>query len=221
MQKSYIVISSFLLAFIVFLDSCAHLPTAHDEINRQNHGQIVVVTGKRDSIRAKLELFENSASGRQLVFGPVPAVVGKNGIADMGQKREGDGKTPQGLFNIESAFGYADEIATRLNYFKATSLDKWIDDVASPNYNQWIRGQTRAKSFENLKRSDDLYKYAFVIGYNREPVIRGHGSAIFAHVWKNAESGTAGCVAIEEDQMKKLLSLLDKSKKPIISIKAE
>ncbi len=216
MQKRYIV-SAMMGLWLLGSAGCTHMASPREEVLKGNQGQVVVVSGKSESLRAKLELYE----GSQLVFGPVAAVVGRAGIAQVGQKREGDGKTPQGLFNIESAFGYEDEVVTKLRYDKMTSQDKWIDDVNSPNYNQWIRGSTKAKSFEHLKRADDIYKYAFVIGYNRSPILRGHGSAIFAHVWQSSESGTAGCVAIEEPHMKKLLTLLDQSKAPRILIVAE
>ncbi len=184
-------------------------------------GQIIVVHGKPAAISATLELRVQENGKEKLVFGPVAAVVGKNGIAEARKKREGDGKTPQGKFKIESAFGYETKVKTKLPYQQVTEKDKWIDDIASSQYNQWVKGETSAKSFENLRRTDDLYKYALVIGYNRKPIVPGAGSAIFAHVWRDANSGTAGCVAISESDMKKLFSLLDKKLDPEIWIQAE
>lgn len=183
--------------------------------------QVIVVHGNPASISATLELRVHENEKERLVFGPVPAVVGKNGVAEVGKKREGDGKTPQGKFKIESAFGYERGVPTKLQYTQVTESDKWIDDIASAQYNQWIKGVTSAKSFESLRRKDDLYKYALVIGYNRKPVIPSAGSAIFAHIWRDANSGTAGCVAISEGNMKKLFSLLDKNLNPEIWISAE
>ena len=62
------------------------------------------------------------------------------------------------------------------------SLDKWIDDSSSNDYNKYVRGATTAKSFENLKLKSIDYKYCMVIEYNTHPVIKGKGSAIFFHV---------------------------------------
>ncbi len=198
-----------ILFFALGLMACVSVEQGPEQLQ-----QMIIVRGTTGSPRAKLELFEN----KKLVFGPVDAVVGKNGIALSGQKREGDGKTPQGLFKIESAFGYLEKVPTKLDYKKVTTEDKWIDDPNSPQYNQWVHGSTDAKSFEVLRRKDNLYKYAFVVGYNRQPVLPGLGSAIFTHVWRDANTGTAGCVAVAESHMKTLLSLLDKAKNPYIII---
>jgi L,D-peptidoglycan transpeptidase YkuD (ErfK/YbiS/YcfS/YnhG family) len=74
----------------------------------------------------------------------------------------------------------------------------------------------KTNSFERLKRDDDLYKYTIVIEYNTRPIVAGDGSAIFVHVWRSAESPTAGCVALSERNVKRLLKWLDVSKQPVI-----
>ncbi|OQW47423.1 MAG: hypothetical protein A4S09_15360 [Proteobacteria bacterium SG_bin7] len=190
------------------------------QLRQDEARQIIFVRGKSSAITATLELRVQEGGKERLVFGPVSAVVGRKGIAEVGKKREGDGKTPQGKFKIESAFGYEPKVETKLHFEQVTENDKWIDDVASSQYNQWVKGETSAKSFEVLRRSDDLYKYAFVIGYNRKPVVPGAGSAIFGHVWKDSKTGTAGCVAISETDMKNILRMLDKNLNPEIVISA-
>jgi L,D-peptidoglycan transpeptidase YkuD (ErfK/YbiS/YcfS/YnhG family) len=73
-------------------------------------------------------------------------------------------------------------------------------------------------SHEKMRRRDQLYKYGVVINYNMNPVIKGKGSAIFLHVWKNRSAGTAGCVAVPEESMTRILKWLEKSKNPVIII---
>ncbi len=154
-----------------------------------------------------------------VIAGPFDAVVGRNGIAHANAKREGDGKTPSGSFELGPAFGYAAESPTKLPYRQANTDDIWIDDPSSPDYNSWTkRGATPAKSFEVMHRDDDLYAVGVVIGYNRTPVIPGHGSAIFLHVWGGPEQATSGCVALERKNLETILARFDPSKHPTIEI---
>jgi L,D-peptidoglycan transpeptidase YkuD (ErfK/YbiS/YcfS/YnhG family) len=149
------------------------------------------------------------------VLGPFMAVIGRNGFARPGQKREGDGKTPSGTFPVEHAFGYTAETATGLVYRRIYDDDVWVDDPESADYNTWTkRALTAASSWEEMKRDDGLYRRGAVIGYNRDPVVKGHGSAIFFHAWKGRNVPTSGCVAVAEADLVALLSWLDSSLKP-------
>jgi len=144
------------------------------------------------------------------------AVIGRNGLAAPGQKKEGDGKTPWGVYPLGPAFGYATSIHTGLIYRQASTDDFWVDDVNSMEYNQWVHGMPQANSFEHLRRQDNLYQYAIVIGYNMHPIVKGAGSAIFMHVWRNYKSPTAGCVAINQRSLRKILHWLDQQYQPVI-----
>jgi len=92
-------------------------------------------------------------------------------------------------------------------YRQATEDDFWVDDVNSEEYNQWVKGKPRAASWEKMKRDDDQYKYGVVVEYNRYPVVKGKGSAIFLHVWKQGEA-TAGCVSLSEKNLLEILQCL-------------
>lgn len=188
------------------------------EKNSGESRQIILVAGDDPpSTSAKAHFFEKNENYWYPVFEPVDASTGRNGFALPGKKREGDGKTPSGIYPLGFAFGYLSDIDTKMNYFRTTESDVWVDDIDSPDYNCWVKKeQTRAKSFENMKRNDNVYKYAIVIRYNTNPVVRGFGSAIFLHVWRGSHKPTAGCVAISENNMVSFLSKLDASKKPLI-----
>jgi L,D-peptidoglycan transpeptidase YkuD (ErfK/YbiS/YcfS/YnhG family) len=151
------------------------------------------------------------------VFGPLDAVAGKNGFAPPGEKREGDGKTPSGIFPLQLTFGYDDIIVTKMPYRQALADDLWIDDVNATDYNRWVKKMaTRAVSYEKMKRSDNLYKYGIVIEYNTNPVIKGYGSAIFFHIWRGKDVTTEGCVAVSEDNIIRILEWLDPTARPLI-----
>jgi L,D-peptidoglycan transpeptidase YkuD (ErfK/YbiS/YcfS/YnhG family) len=154
-----------------------------------------------------------------MAFEPFSAVVGRSGFASSGKKREGDGRTPSGMYRLGHTFGYAESVNTKMPYRQALADDLWVDDPEAPDYNQWVKqSETSAASYEKMKRDDDQYKYGVVIKYNTDPVIKGHGSAIFFHVWAGAWSTTAGCVAVSEEDIKKILNWLDPAAKPVILI---
>jgi L,D-peptidoglycan transpeptidase YkuD (ErfK/YbiS/YcfS/YnhG family) len=55
-----------------------------------------------------------------------------------------------------------------------------------------------------------------VVGYNTDPVVAGRGSAIFLHIWKGPGQPTAGCVAMEEADLERIVAWLDPDQKPQI-----
>jgi len=178
--------------------------------------QVLLVVGDEAKIpTAAVYALEAGEGGWHRVLGPLNAVVGRNGMAAPGTKREGDGKAPSGLFEMGTTFGYAAETPGRMPYRQATTEDLWVDDAASPDYNRWVRrGESAATSFEELRRKDGLYEFGAVIEYNTKPVVPGNGSAIFLHVWRGADKPTAGCVAVSRDDLLALLKWLDPSAAP-------
>lgn len=167
----------------------------------------------------KVYALERTASAWREAKPPVDAVIGRNGFAPPGEKREGDGRTPSGVYPLGTVFGYADSADTKMPYRRAAADDLWVDDVQAADYNRWVKqNETRAASFEKMRRDDDLYKYGIVIEYNTDPVVKGHGSAIFMHVWAGARSTTAGCVAVSEENIVNILAWLDPAARPVIVI---
>jgi L,D-peptidoglycan transpeptidase YkuD (ErfK/YbiS/YcfS/YnhG family) len=151
------------------------------------------------------------------VSGPMKATIGENGFALPGEKREGDGKTPSGIFSLKRTFGYDKTVKTKMSYRQASEEDLWVDDPNATDYNQWVKqGETGAASYEKMKREDSQYKYGIVIEYNTDPVIKGHGSAIFFHVWEGKDFPTAGCVAVSEEDIIKIFEWLDPNALPLI-----
>ncbi len=155
-----------------------------------------------------------------LVFPAFTGSTGENGFAAVDEKREGDGKSPTGIFPLGIAFGYDPSVETKMPYRQATEDDFWVDDANSEDYNKWVKGEPKATSWEKMKRDDDQYKYGVVIEYNMHPIVKGKGSAIFLHVWKPGES-TLGCVAMSEEMVLKILGWLDPAKRPLIIMGTE
>ncbi len=183
-------------------------------------GQLIIVSNKgRDNFHGLIECYEKDAKGWKKAYS-FDAVTGRAGIVDTEKKREGDDATPAGVFTLGFVFGYDHRSDTKMEYRMLKDIDKWIDDPEHPLYNHFISGDTDAKSFEVMRRDDDLYKLGIVINYNIKPVVRYKGSAIFLHIWEDSDTPTTGCVAVHEDSMDTIIRWLDPEKKPLIIIKA-
>ncbi|MEI6088406.1 MAG: L,D-transpeptidase family protein [Bacteroidota bacterium] len=172
--------------------------------------QLLLVLNDNDtSNKAMLIALEKKNDKWKIKFDPMLASIGRNGFALTGKKQEGDGKSPTGLYLLGQLFTYENTVNTSLPFIQTTEDDKWIDDSNHQDYNKYIKGNTTASSFEHLLLSGIYYKYCTVIEYNTNPVVKGKGSAIFFHVADANYSPTAGCVAIKETDMDKILKWLN------------
>ncbi len=138
--------------------------------------------------------------------------IGKAGIAK--KKKEGDRKTPAGIFSLGKVFYRSDRIKnlkTKLKKIKITKNMAWCDDPNDKNYNKLIFLKKPNK--EMLYRKDRLYDIIVIINYNIRPVKKGKGSAIFMHIAKQKYSGTMGCVALNKKDLLQLLKTISTNTK--------
>jgi zinc D-Ala-D-Ala dipeptidase len=192
-----------------------------------------------DSLSVELALYERAAEGAWARVGePFPAVLGGRG-AGWGRglhgagapadqpgpiKREGDGKSPAGVFALGPAFGYAARAvaAARLPYQALGKTWECVDDPASAHYNRVLDAASVERdwsSSETMRRRDELYRWVVEVGHNgggnRGAAEAGAGSCIFLHVWRDAASGTAGCTAMAQGRLEALLARLDPAADPL------
>jgi L,D-peptidoglycan transpeptidase YkuD (ErfK/YbiS/YcfS/YnhG family) len=209
-------------SLLVFGQDVESLWVINPLIEKLNTGELKIGKLQQIVVAFKLDMKDKDykvmglekAKGKwKLAIAPVKASIGRNGFAKENEKMEGDGKTPIGLYALGKLYSYDDAIDTKLPFQQVDSLDKWIDDSTSNDYNKYVRGETNAKSFENLKLNSIDYKYCMVIEYNTKPVVKGKGSAIFFHVADEKYSPTSGCVAIAEKDMLQYLNWLKPRKK--------
>jgi len=145
------------------------------------------------------------------------ASVGRHGIADPEMKHEGDGCSPHGVYQVSLAFGYDAACNTRMPYRQVFEDDVWVDDPDAPDYNRMVKKiATTAKSFEYMRRRDELYRKGLVVEYNTAPIIPDKGSAIFIHFWGKAFNPTAGCLGLPKHHLNAVLEFLDPEKSPVI-----
>lgn len=163
---------------------------------------------------------ENAKTEWKVKISAMPAMVGRNGIAPQGAKKEKDGRSPQAEYGIGFLFGVASEApeGVKIPYRQATPTDFWIDEGEDPRYNCWSSGEKPDVSHENLILDDPRYDLCLTSLYNVNPTMASKGSAIFLHLWKAPDHPTSGCIALSRENVLKILRWLDPVKMPRIRI---
>jgi L,D-peptidoglycan transpeptidase YkuD (ErfK/YbiS/YcfS/YnhG family) len=138
----------------------------------------------------------------------LPVALGRGGIK--ANKREGDGGTPRGSFRLRRLWWRADRHprpTTSLPTQRITSADGWCEDPTDRHYNQPIKVPANANA-DRLARTDNLYDFIIEIDHNTRPRVAGRGSAVFIHAARQGFAPTAGCVALELNTLRRILSRL-------------
>jgi L,D-peptidoglycan transpeptidase YkuD (ErfK/YbiS/YcfS/YnhG family) len=156
-----------------------------------------------------MTVFRASSTGWMDIGGPiVRCAIGKAGAKPAGDKREGDGASPLGVWPIRRVMWRKDKGSAPLTHFPLTSIkvdDGWCDAAGDPNYNRPVSHPYPA-SAERMWRDDELYDIVVILGHNDAPVVDAMGSAIFLHIARPDYSGTQGCVALARPDLEALLA---------------
>ena len=168
----------------------------------ENASQLAIVSGTHGS--NAIFSFHEKDGGTWREILSCHAYIGKKG---WGKSREGDVKTPCGVFTFTEAFGILEDPGCMMGYTQVNETHYWIGDSNSERYNTMV--STRNYDAFNPKESEHIidynpgYQYCLNISWNIEQTPR-KGSAIFLHCYtKNKFTG--GCVAIPEDDMRTVI----------------
>lgn len=198
--------------------------------------QAVVVTTKDwNTVQGTAQLFErpNKTSEWKAVGAGFPVVVGINGLAwseDVAGmlkekpgkfKHEGDGKAPAGVFDLTSAFGSgAKPDFVKLPFTQLAESTECVDDAKSGHYNTIVDkyqvGNYDWKSSEKMLAVGEQYDLGVFVAHNSYPVKKENGSCIFLHIWRNANTGTAGCTAMPRENIENVLRWIEAGKNPML-----
>jgi L,D-peptidoglycan transpeptidase YkuD (ErfK/YbiS/YcfS/YnhG family) len=182
---------------------------------------LTVVAGAQSDTSGTVQAWRRARGGWQRVGPALPAWLGSAGMTP--QPRETLSAAPMGSWALTQAFGREPDPGTRLRYTRTTPDDWWISQ-SGPLYNTLQRcasgcGFTQGDPNEHLYYVAPEYDYAVVIDYNTPdagPVRPGAGSAFFLHV--SGGEPTAGCVAIDESALMRIMRWLDPADHPRILI---
>lgn len=186
------------------------------------------------SNQADLQLFRRkSAAAPWLKVGPpIPVHLGRQGLAwgrglhsaQRGpQKREGDGKSPAGIFSLgQVLYGYDQSSGlSRWRYRQVTDRDLWIEEPTSSLYNRHLILSAHEpfppeQHFHLMRQADPAHSLKLFICHNAPPNVQaGAGSAIFFHLCRSADSVTTGCTSMEETAFRELLHSFSPRDQPV------
>lgn len=196
-----------------------------NQLPEGEHQQIISVRPTANGSELVLETMK--ASGEWESVFTCPAKISTSGTTV--NKTEGDGKTPEGSFYV--LFALSDQaLDTKLQTYSVANGDVWVDDSSSKYYNTLQKGGVFDKDWSS---AEDIYRYfssgstnaVIYFDYNGDGLSAGSatpgaGSAIFLY-GRNDYSGAtsaSGDIYISAGDMTKLLSFLDSSKRPMLSI---
>lgn len=134
-----------------------------------------------------------------------PCSLGRSGASFL--KREGDGASPRGTWQLRRLFYRADRLKAPRTGLRPQVMrgdDGWCETVGDRNYNRLVK-IPYATAHETMKREDHLYDIVVETSHNELPRVQGHGSAVFFHLrWRDG-GPTAGCIAVSLRDMRIIL----------------
>lgn len=178
--------------------------------------QVFVVSPDKEGYIAELVSYDGESEQREFF---ARCTIGYGGAVEPAAKREGDGKTPTGVFALRRGLCYVDDLATAFPMEQYDENYMWVEEPESADYNTLVRDPLPdAKGDRLWARRNTQYRYIVVVEYNTDPVVKGVGSAIFIHAWRSEGKPTAGCVAMAEEDVRRLIERLDPKLNPHIVI---
>ena len=181
------------------------LKAAQDETAQQ---LLIVSCDGMDASTATLTMHLRTEDGLWKQILSAKAYVGRNGLCPDGERYEGCGKTPIGVYTFNMAFGTADDPGCTIPYTKVNRYQYWSGDQREGMcYNRMV--DIRDLPGLDKRNSEHLisnreYKYCLNISFNAE-CTPGRGSAIFLHCAARRTRSTYGCVAVAEKEMKLIM----------------
>ncbi len=144
-----------------------------------------------------------------------PSAVGPGPV-----KREGDGRSPAGVFRLSAVFGVRDPHPGQggLPFLQTTEWLEGVDDPASRYYNRLVdRRQVADADWTSSERMQiPLYEIGVVVDHNAPPAVPGAGSCIFMHLWRGLGYPTAGCTSMDRTAMAGLAAWLEAGAQPVL-----
>ncbi len=198
---------------------------------------ILVVASDWNASRGELTLFgrDTPQAPWKRLGNPSPCTLGRNGLAwGRGltetnlagpRKKEGDGRTPAGLFSLPLAFGYdsqtvAGQAGIRMPYLELSSSMVCVTDADSTAFNTIADSRSPRQTVwtrqERMVRDNDANRLGLFIGHNLQSPQPGAGSCVLLDIQPNQSTG--GSVGCPESLLREILAWIDPASHPVIAI---
>ena len=197
---------------------------------------VLVITPNYEATQGFLQKFqrEKNSSAWKKIGEPIPIVVGRSGLGwgeglhanipnDRPIKREGDGRSPAGVFVLSTAFGFAStkEMGElHLPYLQITEGLECVDDSASQHYNALVdRAKLNTSDWQSSEKMFLIkhdYRLGVFVEHNTKPSRPGYGSCIFLHIWSGPTEPTIGCTAMAPAEMEAIIKWLRAEAEPVL-----
>ena len=221
-----------LLTFLLTPELRAQMPAGSSQA-------ILGIADSWDTSFVTISLVEKNASGQWVrVMGPIRGRLGNKGLVwGLGlhatprgavQKKEGDGRSPAGVFAIGGLWTTTKTPVRHhrgIPEVKVGPRDLWVSDPNTPKlYNRHVRlnhpATTPWELKEQMRQTDYAHSIKLLICHNTaetpgRPIV-GAGSSIFFHIWRrDGAAPTAGCTAMAEPDLRALIARLDPARRPV------
>lgn len=196
------------------------------ELIPENCKQLIVANFNPVTTRGGMGSFWNEdRDGWKLVLENLRINGGKEGTVEAENKKEGDLKTPLGIYRLGVIFGNNIYNDSKFDYpyLKVTNTHFGVDDSNSVYYNRIVDANKVKRdwvSAERMLRDDHQYELGIEIRYNPDNIPE-KGSCIYFHVWKSADELSEGCVTTDYASLKNIVDFLDPLANPCILISAQ
>ncbi len=229
-------ISLMFAMLVAGLSACRSRPPAAPSIPAATRQLILVITPSETAIQGQLWRFSRQPGTQewQSPGAPVPVVVGKNGLGwgrglhprnldGLPPKKEGDGKSPAGVFALSAVFGWEREHqlpGLKMPYWHVNDVLECVDDAHSEFYNELVyRDEVDSVdwySSEKMRAVGGPYSLGVFVDHNVSPTVPDSGSCIFLHLWRGPDTPTVGCTAMAPEHLREIVLWLDRAQSPVL-----
>ena len=222
---------SFLASVALATLAAAAIAAPGEPLGPEVRQLILSLTPAWNSTQGTLQRYERRADGTWAKAGGAVAVLyGKQGLAwgrgvlgrdEPGtRKREGDGRSPAGGFELGLIYGNDPRLPDGADYpyHQVTEWDAWPDDPKNPFYNQHVTVAAANPpawfAAQRMRTGDPAYRWRVEIRHNADPVESGAGSATFFHIRRGETRPTSGCTTMAEPDLRELVVWLRAAARP-------
>lgn len=203
---------------------------------------LVALAPRLDAVRGTLRRYEKTApdAAWTKVGGDMPCVFGRGGLAwgrglaappeAAPAKREGDGRTPAGLFALPLAFGQeaveaAKKRGLKMPYHHLSGRAVCVTDPDSPLFNTLAETPAGREGgfsrYDRMIRESGANRLGLFIGHNVAPSQAGAGSCVFLNIGPAGGGPTGGSLGLAENDLLAVMAWLDPAAGPLLAVAPE